>query len=283
MANKVAIITGGGRGIGRATSLTLARAGYDVVVASRTLQDIESVVDEIHSTSNQALAVRVDVTDAREVFQMVDAVIDRFNRLDVLVNCAGVYGSIGRVWEVPHESWVTALSVKLFGTLACCQAAIPKMIHAGNGGKIINIAGGGAVQPLSHLSSYACANAALVRLTETLALELRPLGIQVNSVLPGPVNTQIHDELLAVGDGAGPHLASIRALRNGIGGGTVNEVAKLICRLLSPDFDELSGRLVSLRYDQWQSWSTDDISEIMQTDLLTLRRLDQHTIRSLNT
>lgn len=277
MTDKVVIITGGGRGIGRAIAISLSELGNIVIVASRTKSEIESVADEINKNSGRAFSFQVDVTKQDQIIDFKNTVVKRFKKINVLINCAGIYGAIGKTWELQKNDWIKALNTNLIGTLTCCQVIIPIMINQ-SGGKIINIAGGGATMPLPRLSSYACSKAAIVRLTETLAQELQGYNIQINSVAPGTVDTKIQDELLSAGKKAGPWFEPIKALRSLGGGVPMDDITSLIIRLLSPDFERLNGRLISARYDDWKKWDGDKISAIMNSSMFTLCRVDEYSI-----
>jgi 3-oxoacyl-[acyl-carrier protein] reductase len=188
-AARVALVTGGGRNIGRAIALALARDGASVVVNVRSSRDeAESVVREIESAGGAAMACLADVTDRGAVDAMVAAVRQRFGRLDVLVNNAAIRDEAA-FEEASYAAWRQALAVCLDGAFHCSQAALP-LLKAGGQGSIVNIGGLTAHTGASHRVHVVTAKAGLVGMTRALATELSPQGITVNCVSPGLIGTQ---------------------------------------------------------------------------------------------
>jgi 3-oxoacyl-[acyl-carrier protein] reductase len=197
------------------------------------------------------------------------------------VNAAGVYGPIGRTWEVDPEAWWRAHEINVRGTLLACRAALPAMV-AGGHGRIINFSGGGATSPLPRFSAYAASKAAVVRLTETLAEELRDQGITVNAIAPGAVDTRLQDEVIAAGDRAGELYGRMRRLREHGEGGVPAELPAALAVFLATDAAAgITGKLISAPHDGWQSWDAARVRELGESAWLTLRRLDPHTLRPL--
>ena len=278
LAGRVAVITGGGRGIGEAIALEFASAGASLVLASRTESELERVAERCRASGAECSTWVTDVSDLDAVRRLMAHALDRFHRIDILVNAAGVYGPIGLIADIDPEPWVKALHVNLLGTFYACQAALPTMI-AQRAGKIINFSGGGATSPLPSFSAYGVSKAAVVRFTETLAEEVREYGIAVNSIAPGAVDTRLQDAVLEAGDQAGPLYSRIRALReSGEGGTPVDLPAKLALFLASDDSLGLTGRLISAPHDPWQEWDTGRLKALDGTPWYTLRRIDPFTI-----
>jgi len=195
LAGQVAIVTGGGRGIGRAIAQGLAGAGAAVTVTARSENQLNETVRLIHEAGGRALAVAADVTDPRGVARMVEATERRLGPVDLLINNAGVGGPIGPLWEVDPDEWWRGIEVHLRGTFLCTRAVIAGMMSHRRG-RIINVVGGGAGGPYPYLSSYGCAKAAMVRLTDTLAAETRAHQISVFAIRPGWVRTAMSEEVL---------------------------------------------------------------------------------------
>jgi 3-oxoacyl-[acyl-carrier protein] reductase len=276
---KVALITGAGRGIGRSVAIGLAQAGMDVVLMARTAAELEETRGHVAALGRSALAVRADVGCPEEVRAAVDQALERFGRIDVLVNAAGRQPPIGPLAENDAADWAQTIQVNLLGTFHCIQAVLPGMRQR-RAGKIINFSGGGATSPRPNFSAYAVSKAAVVRLTETLAEELKPYNIQVNAVAPGAVNTRMLEEVLAAGTVAGPELNE--AKRRKERGGTAPELAAaLVAFLASEASGALTGKLISAPHDDWQNWDAARIAELMPTPMYTLRRLDAHTVKPL--
>ena len=281
MKGRVAIVTGGGRGIGEAVALALAREGARVVVAARTGAELGQVVARIEQLGGAARAVPSDVSQPAQVERLTRAALDAYGQIDVLVNAAGVPGPIGPLWDTDVAAWKRAIDVNLLGTFLCCHAVVPHMITQRRG-KVINLSGGGAASPLPRFSAYGASKAAVVRLTETLAEELREFNVQVNAIAPGLVDTRLQDEVLAAGERAGVQFARVRRLRETGEGGVPGELpATLAVWLASDRSDGLTGKLIAAPFDDWQTWGAARIAELASSAWLTLRRLDHPTVRPL--
>ncbi len=192
---QVAIVTGGGRGIGRAIALRLAQEGCQVTVADLDGGTAAQVVDEVRAQGGQALPLQVDVTRKEEVQQMVSQTSDQLGDLRILVNNAGI-GAIAPLLETDEETWDALMNVNAKSVLLCSQAAALQMIEQGGGGRIINNASGaGKIAPGKNmpLGAYAASKHAVVALTKQMGLELSDHGILVNCVCAGIVDTPMWD------------------------------------------------------------------------------------------
>lgn len=188
LQDRIAIVTGAGRGIGRAIALGYADAGAAVCCVARTASEVESVAATITAAGGRAIAVAADVTRPRDVDAMVAATADAFGGLDVLVANAGVEGTRAKVERADPDAWWRTLEVNLFGAFHCVRAALPAM-RARGGGRII--ATGSAIRNTGKggRSDYACSKAGLWMLLASLAQELAEDGIAVYELIPGPVRT----------------------------------------------------------------------------------------------
>ncbi|MGH7506707.1 MAG: SDR family NAD(P)-dependent oxidoreductase [Longimicrobiales bacterium] len=281
LAGRTALVMGGGRGIGAAIARALARAGARTFVVSRTAAELDAVVSALRTEGAEAASGIADVSVAADARRIAQECAQAFGPADILVNTAGVYGPIGRLWEVDAAEWRRALDVNVLGILHSCQAVLPAMISRGDG-RIINLSGGGATSPLPNFSAYAASKAAAVRLTETLAAEVREYGITVNAIAPGAVDTRLQDEVIAAGARAGDLYERVRRLReNGAGGVSPDLPAALAVFLASDAAASLTGKLISAPHDGWREWSAERIAELAERDWFTLRRLDPYTLRPL--
>ena len=194
LANKVAIVTGGSRGIGRAACLALAREGAKVVVVGRNVESCQKVVAEIEAGGGAALAVQADVSSETDVAAMVNAAKKRFGRIDILVNNAGVNIPYKTVTELSLEEWNRVMATNLTGAFLCSRAVIPVMM-AQRYGKIINVSSIGGRQGAAGRTPYRPTKAALINFTECLAAEVKEYGIDVNAICPGPTDTDMMHEI----------------------------------------------------------------------------------------
>lgn len=187
LKDKVALVTGAGRGIGRAIALGLADAGAKVIVAARTLSEIEDTAREIHRKGNEALAVQADVREALQVERMMKEALEKFHSLDILVNNAGG-GLVGTAMECSEKAFDIMIRENLKSTFLCSQAAARIMIKQSKG-SIINNSSIVGFTPAAGMAAYAAAKAGIISLTKTLAVELAPYNIRVNAFAPGFIET----------------------------------------------------------------------------------------------
>lgn len=183
---KVSIITGGGRGIGRAIALRFASEGAAVVVTGTTRQAIEAVAQEIVRRGGRALAISTDVADETQVEHMISGALSEFDGIDILVNNAGIAGPTALAQEVNLEDWDRTLAVNLTGAFLCAKHALPHMIER-RSGRIINITSIAGLRAYALRSPYAASKWAMIGLTRTLAEEAGHYNITVNAIAPGPV------------------------------------------------------------------------------------------------
>lgn len=272
LQNKIAIITGAGRGIGKAIALRFAQEGANLAMTSRTIPELQATRDEVAALGGQALALSGDVSHWEDVERLVKATLDEFGAVDILVNSAGVQGPIGPVTEVEVAPWVETIHINLIGTFLCCRAVLPTML-ARHKGKVINFSGGGALYPRARFTAYSASKAGVIRFTESLAQEVKGSNVQVNAIAPGAVKTRLWDELMAAGDKAGEEaLAEAHRLQE-TGWVSAEPAASLAVFLASSDSDGLTGRIISAIHDDWQSFPG-RIEEVMATEYYTMRRIN---------
>ena len=188
LSDKVAIVTGGGTGIGQTIALEFAKAGADVVVGSRKQANLEKIAEEIKTLGRHSLAVATDVRVPEQVDNLVKQTVNRFGRIDILVNNAGA-NFMCPLEEMTTNGWDTIISINLKGTFLCCRAAGRVMIQQKKG-KIINMASIAGLNGHPTMAPYAAAKAAIINFTKSLAAEWAQYSINVNAIAPGLIETE---------------------------------------------------------------------------------------------
>jgi NAD(P)-dependent dehydrogenase (short-subunit alcohol dehydrogenase family) len=186
LAGKVALVTGASQGLGRALALSFAREGASVVVNSRSEGSIRPVAEKIEGSGAEVLGVAADVSGSADVQRLVDRVVERFGRIDVLVNNAGLLGPRVAIDEYPEDEWRRVIDANLTGPFLVSKAAIP---HMPEGGSIVNVVSGVSIEGRAEWGAYSVSKFGVEGLTQILAAELRERGVRVNAVDPGGMRT----------------------------------------------------------------------------------------------
>jgi 3-oxoacyl-[acyl-carrier protein] reductase len=276
LSGRSAVITGANQGLGRAIATAFVRAGASVLLVARgeeLLRQTERDLRPLAKRPGQRVcALRGDVAEPECCAAVARHAAELFSGVTILVNNAGVYGPMGLLEEVDWSAWVDAVRVNLLGTALMCRAVIPLMRARGYG-KVINLSGGGATAPLPRISAYAASKAAVVRLTETLAEELRDARVDVNAIAPGALNTRLLDEVLAAGpDKVGRDFYDRSVKQRDQGGVPLEKGAELTVFLASAASDGITGRLLSAVWDDWARLPQHR-EQLARSDVYTLRRI----------
>jgi len=275
LEGRAALITGANQGLGLAIARAYVEAGASVLMCARDATLLEKARAEVASLAKpgQSVVARpADVSSPRDVQSLATSALDVFPHLQILVNNAGVYGPLGQIEDVDWDAWVKAIEINLFGSILMCRALLPHF-KSRRYGKIIQLSGGGATNPLPRISAYAASKAAIVRFAETLAEEVRDAGIDVNSIAPGPLNTRLLDQVLTVGPDVVGRAFYDRSLKQKEqGGAPLDGGAALAVFLGSAASDGITGKLLSAMWDAWETLDRHR-EELDGTDVYTLRRI----------
>jgi 3-oxoacyl-[acyl-carrier protein] reductase len=274
LQNLNALITGASQGLGKAIATHFLRDGANVVLCARSEKDLSATRDELAAQfpGRTILTRTCDVSDEAQVNALAAFALEKLGSLHALVLNAGVYGPMGPTESVSLDEWRRAIDINLFGVLLPCRALIPHFKKAGRG-KIVILSGGGATNPLPNISSYAASKAAVVRLMETLAEELRPFHVDVNAIAPGALATRLVDEVLA----AGPEKVGAAFFEKNKGWKASGAVpldlgASLAVHLASAESDGITGKLISAQWDPWKDLQQHR-EELTKSDIYCLRRI----------
>jgi NAD(P)-dependent dehydrogenase (short-subunit alcohol dehydrogenase family) len=269
-----ALITGGSQGLGKSIAEHFLREGANVVLCARNEKELAVTRDDLAQLApgQQVLAKACDVSSEQQVKELTAFALGQLGSLQVLVNNAGVYGPMGPTEAVDLTEWTRAIEINLYGVLLPCRAVIPHFKAAGRG-KIVILSGGGATNPLPNISAYAASKAAVVRLMETLAEELKPQQVDVNAIAPGALATRFIDDVLAAGpEKVGAAFFEKNKQWKEKGATPLELGAKLAVYLASTASDGITGRLISAQWDPWQTLH-EHREELAKSDIYCLRRI----------
>lgn len=268
LEGKLCIVAGASGAIGTAVASAFMREGARVILTSHS-----TPADHLAAESGCLMARKLDVSDSAAVKALVGELRERCGAIHALVNCTGIQGPIGPSQEVDSAAWSRTIEINLNGAFYLMQAVIPVMIAQG-GGKIINFSGGGAAYGRPFFAAYGASKAALVRLTETLAMELADANVQLNAIAPGPVRSRMWDELRQAGASAGVRALAELSQMDREGGVPPERGAALAVFLASERSGKLSGKLISCLHDKWEQMDEARLAELAQSETWTLRRVN---------
>ena len=243
LQDKIAIVTGGGTGIGKAIALEFAKVGANVVVASRKQENLDKVAAEIKALGRESLAIATDVSIPEQVDSMVKQTVDKFGRIDILVNNAGAAITFKKAEELPLDEWNATIALNLTGTFLCDIAAGKVMIEQ-RSGKIVNIASAAGIRGLPIMVHYSAAKAGVINLTACLASGWSKHNINVNCIAPGLISTEVEIQRGSVPPNTYKDGTPVPPLRFPPG---PENVADLVLFLASPASDHITGELMVIR------------------------------------
>jgi NAD(P)-dependent dehydrogenase (short-subunit alcohol dehydrogenase family) len=275
LAGRAAIITGANQGLGLEIARAYVRAGASVLMCARDAEKLAAAESEVKALASDGQLVQsmtADVSRDADVRALVDRALNQFAQVHILVNNAGVYGPFGSVDAIDWDEWQRAMDININGSVLPCRHLLSHFkVH--RYGKIIQLSGGGATNPLPRILAYAASKAAIVRFAESLALDVKEYGIDVNSIAPGALNTRMMAQLLEAGAatvGAGFYDRMQKVADEG--GTPLATGAALAVFLGSAASDGITGRLLSAVWDPW-SQLPERRDELSSSDIYTLRRI----------
>ena len=236
------------------------------------LEQAQADLLQLAEPGQKVLVKACDVSNGVAVQELVNETIDKLGGFQILVNNAGIYGPKGEIEDVDWAEWVKAIEINVFGSILMCRAVLPPFKAQGYG-KVIQLSGGGATNPMPRMTAYAVSKAAIVRFAESLAEEVRGTGIDVNAIAPGALNTRMLDEVLEAGPEKVGKAFYERSLKQKESGGTaLGRGAELALFLASPASDGITAKLISAVWDNWEQWP-EYLEQLSTSDVYTLRRI----------
>ncbi len=268
-----ALVTGGSQGLGKAIAGRFLVEGANAILCARGEKELLATRDELAKQfpSQKVLAKICDVSSETQVNELVAFALRELGPLHALVLNAGIYGPMGATESVSLEEWRRAMDINLYGVLLPCRAVIPHFKKSGHG-KIVILSGGGATNPLPNISAYAASKAAVIRLMETLAEELKTFRVDVNAIAPGALATRLVDEVLAAGpEKVGAAFYEKNKQWKDKGATPLDLGANLAVYLASAQSDGITGKLISAQWDPWEKLH--ELKGDLSGDIYTLRRI----------
>jgi NAD(P)-dependent dehydrogenase (short-subunit alcohol dehydrogenase family) len=275
LTGRNAIVTGASQGLGIAIARAYVAAGASVMICGRDATTLKAAEEELVALAGDRKRVVSETADASkrdDVQRVVQRTLDSFGRIDILVNNAGVYGPLGPIEEIDWDAWASAIEINLLGSVLFCRAVV-RHFKQNRRGKIIQLSGGGATNPLPRITAYAASKAAIVRFAESLAEELREWNVDVNSIAPGALNTRLLDEVLQAGpEKVGANFFERSVKQKETGGAGLDRGAELAVFLASEASDGITGKLISAVWDPFGEFP-ERIADLKRSDIYTLRRI----------
>ncbi len=273
LKNVNALVTGGSQGLGKVIAEHFLREGANIFICARGEKELLAARDELAKKfpAQKALSKTCDVSNEAQINELASSALRELGSIQALVMNAGIYGPMGPTESVNLEEWKRAVDINLLGVLLPCRALIPHFKKTG-GGKIIVLSGGGATNPLPNISSYAASKAAVVRLAETLAEELRPFHVDVNAIAPGALKTRFVEQVLAAGpEKVGAEFFAKNKKWSDEGAVPLELGANLAVYLASAESNGITGKLISAQWDPWEKLQ--EFKNDLGSDIYTLRRI----------
>ena len=271
LKGKTALITGATGVIGNAIAKAFAKEGCDLILSGPSKRKVSALLREFAEYAVNVQTICADVSNKKSVQRLCKQAGKTFNKIDIVVTTAGIYGAIGTTDQIEPEAWMEAIKVNLLGTFMTIKYSLP-FLRKSRRGKIIALAGGGE-GALANRSSYVSSKGGVLRLVETLAGELAP--IDINAISPGSVVSGFVDDLVKAGPerlGKERYAEALKQKRGATSSTPPEKAAALAVFLASPESNGISGKNISAAWDQWQEFPKHK-KELMKSDVYTMRRI----------
>lgn len=275
LIGKKAIVTGANQGLGLEIARAFVQQGADVMICARDGGLLYEAADQLKLSLNSdqiVASVCADISKCADVEKVMASTLSQLGGCNILVNNAGIYGPKGRLENVTFDEWKKTIEINLFGSVLMSRAVLPYFKNQ-SFGKIIQLAGGGAANPMPMISAYAASKAGIVRFSETLAEEVRGTGIDVNCIAPGALNTRMLEEVLEAGpENVGVDFYERSVKQKETGGAGYQKAVDLAIFLASDQSNGITAKFISALWDKWEEWPLHS-KELSNTDVYTLRRI----------
>lgn len=275
LTNKVIIVTGASQGLGRQIARRCVRLGAHIVITGRSKKRLKGITSELEllkSAGQKIVPACFDVQNIDDCAAVVNSAIQDLGSIHTLINNAGIWGQMGRFADEDIEAWLESINVNLIGSVYMIKSVLPHFQEI-NGGRIIQLSGGGATNPMPNFSSYAASKAGIVRFVESVAQEVVDHGIMMNCVAPGALDTKMLDEVLQAGpEKVGVNYYEAAQKRKLNGGASIEKILNLVTFLLSESSFGITGKLISAQWDNWSQLPR-YMHDANFRDVFTLRRI----------
>lgn len=272
---KKAIITGASRGLGLSIAHKFILAGADIAICARNKKSLNNAKNKLKvslSKNQKFFSYVLDVSSEHDVKNIMGKILQDLGGCHILVNNAGILGPKNFIELNKWNDWVKTIEINLFGSILMCKELIP-IFKKQRYGKIIQLSGGGATNPMPNISAYAVSKAAIIRFVETIAEELKGFNIDVNAIAPGALNTRMLDEIMEAGpEKVGIDFYEKSKKQKDNGGAGLVKASELAVFLANNDSNGITGKLISALWDKWQEFPGHK-NELNSSDIFTLKRI----------
>ena len=267
---KTILITGSNQGIGYQLSKYFIKKDFNIILCARNkkkLLEVEKKLSKLKKTPG-----KLDISSEKQINLFLNKIFKKFKRIDVLINCAGIYGPKGQFENLSWTKWKEVIKINLLGSIYLIKKIIP-YFKKQKKGNIIQFAGGGAASSFPFFTAYSTSKVAIVRFIENIAIEQKKNNISLNCIAPGPVNTRMLDEVLKAGpDKVGKVFYKKSILQKKNGGTDINKINKLVEFLCDEKNNFITGKLISAQWDNWEKFKFNK-NKLTNSDIGTLRRI----------